>query len=197
MSCQKLLQQMIEVALVMLLLVGCGAPAATPTPIVIVVTATPPPTVTPVPTATEDVAAKFRAAEEEVRRCYEQSKRDTQLPTALLQCPAGYQEPADCASGARETACAYFRVEKMCQIRLFGRTSDGNPWDSERSKRWEDIWALEYDSVCSVCRFAQRGEEPSGETFGQGPYYGPAGPGRWYTFIGYVKGPCPPEAVEK
>ena len=32
MSCQKLLQQMIGVTLVMLLLVGCGAPAATPLP---------------------------------------------------------------------------------------------------------------------------------------------------------------------
>ena len=46
MNCQRLLQQMIGVTLVMLLLVGCGAPAATPTPIL-------PPTPTPIPPTLE------------------------------------------------------------------------------------------------------------------------------------------------
>ena len=50
MSCQKLLQQMVGMTLVMLLLVGCGAPAATPVSEAPAATATPvPPTATPTP----------------------------------------------------------------------------------------------------------------------------------------------------
>jgi len=49
-NCQKLLQQIMGIAFVLLLLIGCGAPVATPTPVPPTATPTPvPPTPTPVP----------------------------------------------------------------------------------------------------------------------------------------------------
>jgi len=187
----------LALGLVLCLVAGCvSLPSRiSPTP-----TATPPPTATPAPTPTEDVQAMFRAAEEDVRRCYEKSKRDIQLTTELLRCPADYPERADCAGEAREPVCAYFQVPKWCLARVFGRTATGGTWDGERSKKWEDIGALQYDNVCLVCRLlGQTGEVSQLEFYEQAEslYSPPSRPYGHPKFLGYVQGPCPPEVLSK